>query len=148
MSSSDVPMRKQVEEYILNLQDQIVVALENVDPNAPRFLRDRWERPHGGYGISCVFQVPYGSHTTPDQQFVLEKAGVNISVIDGTLPPAAIKQMRAEHASIPYDPDLQVTLPFFAAGISLIIHPRNPHAPTVHANYRYFEITDSPLDGS
>jgi coproporphyrinogen III oxidase len=59
--------------------------------------------------------------------------------------------MRADHSEIPYDPDSGESLPFFAAGISLVIHPRNPHAPTVHANYRYFEITpagSSTTDGT
>ncbi|KAI0054049.1 coproporphyrinogen III oxidase [Auriscalpium vulgare] len=133
-------LRDKFAEYITDLQDKIVSALEELDPNAPRFLRDQWERELGGYGISCVFSVPYSA--TPATT-ILEKAGVNISVIHGTLPPAAIKQMRVEHASIPYDPDSTTALPFFAAGISLVIHPRNPHAPTVHANYRYFEIVDA-----
>ena len=131
-------MREKFEEYIKGLQDTIITAVEQIDPNAPPFLRDHWDRPEGGYGISSVFSVPFSS--TPATT-VLEKAGVNISVIHGTLPPAAIKQMRADHSSLPYDPDSEQSLPFFAAGISLVIHPRNPHAPTVHANYRYFEVT-------
>jgi coproporphyrinogen III oxidase len=49
--------------------------------------------------------------------------------------------MRADHTSMPL-PEREEGLPFFAAGLSLVIHPRNPHAPTVHANYRYFEITE------
>ena len=135
-------MRDKFAEYIKSLQNNIVTALEQLDPNAPLFLRDRWERPEGGYGISSVFSVPYSS--TPATT-ILEKAGVNISVIHGSLPPAAVKQMRANHESLPYDPESPVNLPFFAAGLSLVIHPRNPHAPTVHANYRYFEVTD-PAD--
>ncbi|KAI0747525.1 coproporphyrinogen III oxidase [Fomes fomentarius] len=63
---------------------------------------------------------------------VLEKGGVNVSV-----------QMRADHSTIP---DLQYSVPFFAAGVSLVIHPRNPHAPLVHANYRYSEITEQPTE--
>ena len=129
-------MREQFEHYIKGLQDTIVVALEKLDPNAPPFLRDHWNRPEGGYGISSVFSVPFS--TTPATT-ILEKAGVNISVVDGTLPPAAVKQMRAYHPSVP---DSQESLPFFVAGISLVIHPRNPHAPTVHANYRYFEVME------
>ena len=57
----------------------------------------------------------------------------------GMLLPPAIKQMRADHSTIP---DVQTSAPFFAAGISLIIHPRNPHALTLHANRRYFKITE------
>ena len=137
-------MREQMEEYILDLQERIVSALEKLDPNSPPFKRDSWVRPQGGKGVSCVFAVPEASHSDAAAPVsVLEKAGVNISIVHGTLPPPAIKQMRVEHASIPYNPESTTALPFFAAGISLVIHPRNPHAPTVHANYRYFEITES-----
>lgn len=143
-------MRQEVEEYITTLQEQIVVALEELDPTAPKFKRDSWVRTQGGLGKSCVFAAPPPSseqaslpaHNLP--QTVLEKAGVNISVVHGILPPPAIRQMRADHSSMPL-PDRPEGLPFFAAGISLVIHPRNPHAPTVHANYRYFEITE-PMD--
>ncbi|KDQ08480.1 hypothetical protein BOTBODRAFT_48202 [Botryobasidium botryosum FD-172 SS1] len=128
---SDAPMRTQVSAYIKSLQSHIVESLEILDKDAP-FKRDAWERAEGGEGISCV--LASGK--------VLEKAGVNISIVHGRLPPAAIKQMRADHDEIPYDPESGKSLPFFAAGISLVIHPRNPHVPTVHANYRYFEITE------
>lgn len=58
------------------------------------------------------------------------------------LPPAAIKQMSTTHAALK---DIDKSLPFFAAGLSLIIHPRHPRVPGVHANYRYFEVLDTPL---
>jgi len=137
-------MRQQVEGYINNLQDEIVQAFEKLDPNAPPFKRDSWVRAQGGTGKSCVFAAPPddGATVSPSlPQSVLEKAGVNISIVHGKLPPPAIKQMRADHMSMPL-PDRPDGLPFFAAGISLVVHPRNPHAPTVHANYRYFEITE------
>ncbi|KAJ6508633.1 Coproporphyrinogen III oxidase [Mycena sanguinolenta] len=131
--ASSKPMRQQVEEYILKLQDEIVSAFEALDPNSPPFKRDSWLRPQGGSGQSCVFAIPTS---------VLEKAGVNISLVHGTLPPAAIKQMRADHTSMPLPENHPGGLPFFAAGLSLVVHPRNPNAPTIHANYRYFEITE------
>lgn len=137
-------MRKQVEEYILSLQGQIVSAFETLDPTAPPFKRDSWVRAQGGTGQSCVFACP-AEDVSVAQETVLEKAGVNISIVHGVLPPAAIKQMRADHTSMPL-PDKPGGLPFFAAGISLVIHPRNPNAPTVHANYRYFEITEPVKD--
>jgi coproporphyrinogen III oxidase len=56
--------------------------------------------------------------------------------------------MRANHTEIPYDPASNESLPFFAAGLSLVIHPRNPNAPTVHANYRYFEITENATENA
>nr|POE84622.1 oxygen-dependent coproporphyrinogen-iii oxidase [Quercus suber] len=71
---------------------------------------------------------------------VFEKAGVNTSVVYGTLPRAAIQQMRVNHKAL--DPDVE-SLEFFAAGLSLVLHPHNPMAPTVHLNYRYFETANS-----
>ena len=141
--SSSLPMRTRVEDYIRQLQDQIVSSLEALDPNAPAFKRDGWLRPdNGGSGLSCVFAVPPStSAAAPPPTTILEKAGVNISIVHGTLPPAAIKQMRADHSNLPESPE--TGMPFFAAGISLVIHPRNPHCPTVHANYRYFEVSSS-----
>ncbi|KNZ71534.1 Coproporphyrinogen-III oxidase, mitochondrial [Termitomyces sp. J132] len=133
-------MRVQVEDYIFSLQDQIVSAFETLDPASPKFKRDSWVRTQGGKGQSCVFACPTDDPSIVHDS-ILEKAGVNTSVVHGVLPPAAIKQMRADHTSMPL-PDRPEGLPFFAAGISLVIHPSNPHAPTVHANYRYFEITE------
>jgi coproporphyrinogen III oxidase len=132
-------MREQMEAYIFGLQDSIVSALEALDPTAPRFKRDSWQRAQGGQGQSCVFAVPADA-TNAASPTILEKAGVNISIVHGTLPPAAVRQMRVNHASLPIPPEGSAGLPFYAAGISLVIHPRNPHAPTAHANYRYFEI--------
>lgn len=137
------PMRQRVEEYIKELQDRIVTAFEEIDPNSPPFKRDSWIRAQGGTGRSCVFASPPDDEArSPNMhQPILEKAGVNVSVVYGILPSAAIRQMRADHTSMPL-PERPEGLPFFAAGISLVIHPRNPHVPTVHANYRYFEITE------
>lgn len=50
--------------------------------------------------------------------------------------------MATEHSSVKWGVELDTSLPFFAAGISIIIHPRSPNLPSAHANYRYFEITD------
>lgn len=144
-SALSKPMRQRVEEYITNLQDHIVSAFEKLDPDSPPFKRDSWIRAQGGSGRSCIFACPPADEAgVKSRQSILEKAGVNVSVVHGVLPPAAIKQMRADHTSMPL-PDRPEGLPFFAAGISLVIHPRNPHAPTCHANYRYFEITE-PVD--
>ena len=138
--------RAQVEEYITSLQGRIVAGLEQLDSSAPGFKRDKWTREEGGGGLSCVFAVA-NSTRLEETNTILEKAGVNTSIVHGSLPPAAVKQMKSEHASLPSDPDSEGALPFYAAGISLVIHPRNPHAPTVHANYRYFEVAD-PKDPS
>ncbi|KAG2134197.1 coproporphyrinogen III oxidase [Suillus bovinus] len=134
--SSPIPttMRQRVIDYITQLQNNIVSALEDASAPPCQFKRDAWSRPQGGGGISCTYASSRDDAT-------YEKAGVNISMIHGTLPPAAIKQMSSEHSSL--DINTMTALPFFAGGISLIVHPRNPNAPSAHANYRYFEIMDS-----
>ncbi|GJE96287.1 coproporphyrinogen III oxidase [Phanerochaete sordida] len=134
-------MRSRMTTYIEGMQREIVAALEAADPGAPAFQRRAWDRAQGGHGVSCTFTAP--EHPAS----VLEKAGVNISMIHGTLPPAAIKQMAVEHASLAARADASGSLPFFAGGLSIVVHPRNPSAPTVHANYRYFEVT-AAADGA
>jgi coproporphyrinogen III oxidase len=122
--TSDSPMRLRMEDFIKKQQKEIVKELEKVD--GMPFQVDNWTRESGGGGISCVLQ----------DGNVFEKAGVNISVVYGTLPKAAVLKMRANHKNI----DTTVEkLPFFAAGLSMVLPPKNPMAPTVHLNYRYFE---------
>jgi len=121
-------MRLRMEAFIKEQQQIIVRELEKVDGG--KFKQDTWDRPEGGGGISCVLQD--GS--------VFEKAGVNTSIVYGTLPRPAIQRMRANHKAL--DPDVE-SLEFFAAGLSLVLHPTNPMAPTVHLNYRYFETANA-----
>jgi coproporphyrinogen III oxidase len=125
------PMRLRMEDFIKQQQKKIVKELEKLD--GKKFKVDTWTRDSGGGGISCVLQ----------EGNVFEKAGVNISVVYGSLPKSAIAKMRANHRKIDTAVD---SLPFFAAGLSMVLHPKNPMAPTVHLNYRYFE-TEKP-DGS
>lgn len=122
------PMRLRMEALILEHQNRIVFALENIDGN--KFRRDEWTRPNGGGGVSCVLQ----------DSNVFEKAGVNTSIVYGELPRSAIEKMRADHRSL-VGSDVE-KLNFFAAGLSMVLHPHNPMAPTVHLNYRYFETSD------
>lgn len=124
-------MRLRMEKYIKDQQQRITTALSALD-GAP-FRTDEWSRPGGGGGITCVLQ----------DGNVFEKGGVGVSVVYGTLPPPAIAKMRANHRSIDAGAS---SLDFFASGISMVLHPKNPMAPTVHLNYRYFE-TCNP-DGS
>lgn len=105
--------------YIQNLQDTITSKLEAVDGTA-KFRQDLWERPEGGGGRTRV--IENGN--------VFEKGGVNISAVHGPLP----KAMQAYFGVGDVD--------FYACGISLVIHPKNPFVPTVHANWRYFEMYD------
>ncbi|NNF18355.1 MAG: oxygen-dependent coproporphyrinogen oxidase [Flavobacteriaceae bacterium] len=112
-------MKEPFFQYIQQLQDRICNRLEQVDGKA-KFREDPWERPEGGGGRSRVME----------DGAVLEKAGVNISGVHGPLP----SSMQAYFGVGDVD--------FFACGLSLVIHPRNPMAPTVHANWRYFEMYD------
>ncbi|PVI01999.1 coproporphyrinogen III oxidase [Periconia macrospinosa] len=125
--TSSSPMRLRMESLIKQHQKTIVSELEKVDGKP--FVVDTWERAEGGGGISCVLQ----------DGNVFEKAGVNISVVYGRLPKPAIAKMRANHKAL--DPDVE-SLDFFASGLSMVLHPKNPNAPTVHLNYRYFETAD------
>ncbi|XP_023670550.2 oxygen-dependent coproporphyrinogen-III oxidase, mitochondrial [Paramormyrops kingsleyae] len=120
-----------MEMLIMETQAAFCRALEEVDGG--KFKVDRWERDEGGGGVSCVLQ---------DGE-VFEKAGVNVSVVFGHLTEEAAKQMRSRGKTLK---GVDGKLPFRAMGVSSVIHPKNPHIPTVHFNYRYFEIEEA--DGS
>lgn len=98
-----------------------------------RWVRSKKEGKLGGGGITCVMQ----------DGVVFEKAGVNISVVNGELSPQAAAQMRARGKPFSKTGKLN----FFAAGVSSVIHPRSPHVPTLHFNYRYFEVQDKDDSG-
>ncbi|WP_010136827.1 oxygen-dependent coproporphyrinogen oxidase [Ochrovirga pacifica] len=112
-------MKEQFYNYIQQLQDTICTGLEALDGEA-KFVQDLWDRPEGGGGRTRV--ISNGK--------VFEKGGVNISSVHGELPLALRKQFGVEEGN------------FYACGLSLVIHPKNPMVPTVHANWRYFEMYD------
>ena len=106
-----------VKAYLLDLQDRICSALETFETDT-RFIEDAWTRPAGGGGRTRVMEN--GS--------VIEKGGVNFSHVFGSgLPPSASAH-RPELAGRGFE----------ALGVSLVIHPHNPHVPTSHANVRFF----------
>ena len=106
-----------VKAYLLDLQDRICSALETFETDT-RFIEDAWTRPAGGGGRTRV--IENGS--------VIEKGGVNFSHVFGSgLPPSASAH-RPELAGRGFE----------ALGVSLVIHPHNPHVPTSHANVRFF----------
>lgn len=127
LMANENDMKTRMELFIMKIQTDFVRALENEENFGKKFDIDRWLRKEGGGGTTCVLQ----------DGDVFEKAGVNISVVSGTLPAAAVQQMRSRGKQLGEGP-----LPFFAAGISAVIHPRNPMVPTIHFNYRYFEVDD------
>lgn len=106
-----------VKNYLLNLQNEICGALEQIDEKA-LFITDEWQRAQGGGGLTRV--LANGG--------IFEKVGVNFSHVHGDqLPPSATAQ-RPELAGCHFD----------ALGVSLVIHPHNPYIPTTHANVRFF----------
>ena len=113
--------------YLQGLQSRIIEALELVDGKT--FLHDSWQRPEGGGGNSCMLE----------NGNVFERAGVGLShVLGNKLPPAATIA-HPEAAGRAWE----------AMGVSLVFHPRNPFAPTVHMNIRFFvakAVTESDAD--
>ncbi|MBI2312822.1 MAG: oxygen-dependent coproporphyrinogen oxidase [Betaproteobacteria bacterium] len=105
-----------VKTYFTDLQERIVSVLETADGKS--FRRDGWERPGGGGGLTCLIE----------EGKVFERGGVNFSHVFGSgLPPSATTA-RPELAG----------RSFQALGVSLVLHPRNPYAPTTHLNVRCF----------
>jgi coproporphyrinogen III oxidase len=117
------PMKEKFVTYIRNLQNTITAALEEADGTSV-FKEDVWVRPEGGGGRSRVIE----------NGAVFEKGGVNISEVHGKLPESMQQYFGVKEAN------------FFACGLSLVLHPNNPFVPTVHANWRYFELYDSEGD--
>jgi len=109
----------EIKAYLLHLQNQITQFLEK-EEGVSRFKEDPWAHANGGGGLSRVLEN--GTH--------IEKAGVNFShVLGGTLPTAATTKR----------PELKDSA-FEALGVSTVIHPRNPFAPTTHANVRFISV--------
>ncbi len=106
--------------FIHALQDAICTALEAVDGKA-KFVEDAWQRPEGGGGKTRV--IANGN--------VFEKGGVNTSVVFGAVTDAMRTALKINGQR------------WWAAGISLVLHPHSPLVPTVHCNYRYFELYDA-----
>lgn len=142
-------MRRRMELFILNVQKNVFTNLMDIEKEAEiqskvpksstiaqsnegdmKVSIDRWLRKEGGGGITCIIQ----------NGRIFEKAGVNISVVHGMLPPAAIQQMKSRGKQFADLVDGTTQVPFFAAGVSSVIHPTNPNVPTIHFNYRYFEV--------
>lgn len=122
LTTHNSSIRQNWTDYIHNLQNRICAALEDVDGKA-KFIEDTWQRPEGGGGKTRV--IANGE--------VFEKGGVNTSVVFG-------KVTEAMRSALKLSPGKQTEESWFASGISLVIHPVNPFVPTVHCNYRMFEL--------
>jgi coproporphyrinogen III oxidase len=112
-----------VRAYLRDLQDRIASTVEAIDSKP--FLKDRWKKEPGeplqGNGLTMILE---GGD-------VFERAGIGFSDVAGRALPASATQSRPQLAGAP----------FRAMGVSLVFHPRNPFAPTVHMNVRHIEAT-------
>lgn len=121
------------------LRDRLVAAFEALEDAAPealygprpaepaRFKLKPWSRPGGGGGVMGLLS----------EGRIFEKAGVHVSTVHGTFGEDFAKTM----------PGADVDPSFHATGISVIVHPRNPHAPTAHMNTRFIATTRSWFGG-
>ena len=116
MSEPHGPQAAAARAWIELTQDDLIAQLEALDGGA-RFARDAWERAGGGGGLTGI--MTNGA--------VFERAGVNSSAVWGEFDDAALAKLGGDERR------------FYATGVSLVLHPRNPMVPTVHANFRYFE---------
>lgn len=107
---------QQVRSFLVNLQNEIVHAIEIVDKN--NFLNDSWQRQEGGGGTTCILE----------NGKIFERAGVGFSHVKGAKLPRSATQLRPELENRQWE----------ALGVSLVFHPHNPFVPTVHMNVRFF----------
>ena len=110
-------------DHIHQLQDRICTALE-LEDGAAQFREDLWDRAEGGGGKTRIIS---GGN-------VFEKGGVNTSVVFGEVTPMMTAQLKIHGHQ------------WFACGLSLVLHPLNPFVPTVHCNYRMFELQNEAGD--
>ena len=120
-ATMEIRARDDVVALVREGQRRLVERFEALEGGTP-FDAHTWERPSGGGGTARLI----------DGGRVFERGGVNVSVVEGNDLPASFREARG----------IREGTPFFATGISMVLHPRNPHAPTFHANYRYFEVGD------
>lgn len=108
--------RQDIEQAYRSIQDVFCASIQDVDGQS-LFGSDRWERPGGGGGLTRILSGPGR----------VEKAAVNFSAVEGETPERLSERLATKSSR------------FYATGVSIIVHPSNPHAPTFHANVRYFE---------
>jgi len=123
--------RPVVESWVEEVHDSITGFFTEADGGGS-FREDAWDRPGGGGGWARVMI----------EGNTFEKAGVNRSIVEGVLKPEVARRLGGRTLE-------GADLHFFAAGVSVVVHPRSPMVPTVHLNVRYFEITDhhgDPVD--
>ncbi|PRP92892.1 Coproporphyrinogen-III oxidase, aerobic [Enhygromyxa salina] len=125
---ANAAFRGEVESYMRALQDEICSGLEAIERehgSSASFREDLWQREGGGGGRSRVLS----------DGMVFEKGGVSFSQVDGEFSDEFAAKVPGSGKS------------FWASGVSLVLHPRNPHVPTVHANFRHLEHGDKAWFG-
>mmetsp|Transcript_29898 Transcript_29898/g.34082 ORF Transcript_29898/g.34082 Transcript_29898/m.34082 type:complete len:399 (+) Transcript_29898:222-1418(+) len=126
--SGNYPMRSKMEKMLREAQTFITEAISDIDGEVS-FQEDCWTRANGGGGMSRVLS---GGK-------VFEKAGVNLSVVYGSMPQEALQAATERGVDRAKGMAPGERVPFFACGLSSVMHPKNPFCPTMHFNYRYFE---------
>lgn len=120
--------RQKVINHIKSLQLKITTSLEELEGKP--FTHEQWQRPDD-HGQGQVNIIQNGD--------LFEKAGVNYTEIDLPLSKTLATYMAERGKNI--QPDHISSYSLFAVGVSLVLHPKNPNIPTIHANYRYLELT-------
>ena len=110
--------KEDIQQKLETIQDQICKNLEQLDESGKKFKEDIWQHPEKGGGKTRIFQGDK-----------IEKGGVNFSAVEGKLPRFLEEK-------------LKIKADFFATGVSIVLHPRSPLSPIIHANIRYFEAGD------
>ena len=118
-TASSAASASAVKAYLSDLHERITAAIEGIE--TVTFRRDSWERPEGGGGESRILS----------EGTVFERAGVSVSHVSGAQMPTSASTLRPEIARAPFE----------AMGLSLVFHPKNPHAPTTHCNVRFLIAT-------
>ena len=117
--------REQITDWFKSLQDSICAEIEQADGKA-KFEEDNWIREEGGGGITRILQ----------NGDVIEKGGVNFSAVHGKISEKILSDVLLT-TNIQHP-----TSNFYATGVSIVIHPKNPMVPIIHMNVRYFEMSN------
>lgn len=143
---SQLAMRAQAEKVFRDMFENTCQAIEQLD--GTKFVEQPWHRDSSGLWVAGTNSAANNSDNTIyiDRALhhgnVFEKAGINYVSLEGTLPPGMTLQKSGALSTAEADHTTSSEgTPFFATGASFVIHPNNPMAPTVHANYRYFQVS-------
>ncbi|MEQ8926052.1 MAG: oxygen-dependent coproporphyrinogen oxidase [Fulvivirga sp.] len=118
-------MKEKITDWFKSLQDSICLELEKAD-GLEKFHEDLWEREGGGGGRTRVIR----------NGAIIEKGGVNFSAVHGSLAENISKALGLPQSD------------FYATGVSIVLHPKNPMVPIIHMNVRYFETTSKTGDST